>query len=540
MYERDIFPSRHGLETIGFDHRGQSYWNLSPAELVYQAIQRREGRLSNAGALVTRTGKRTGRSPKDKFVVNDPATENTVHWGDVNAPWDPKRFDALQRRMYAYLAERDIFVQDLFVGAHPAHRFVVRVVAELAWHSLFARQLFIRPAVGSTTNLNPDYTVICAPGFLAEPSRDGTNSETFILLNLSQRLILIGGTGYAGEIKKSIFTVMNYVLPLAGVLSMHCSANMGANNDVALFFGLSGTGKTTLSADPERRLIGDDEHGWGDDGIFNFEGGCYAKVIGLSTQDEPQIYGALKFGAVLENVIIAPYTHTCCFDDASLTENTRAAYPLDYIDNACDPAIGGHPNHIVFLTCDAFGVLPPLARLTPEQAMYHFLSGYTAKVAGTEAGMGSEPSATFSTCFGAPFLPLNPRIYADLLGRKIQQHRASVWLLNTGWTGGPFGVGHRIKLRYTRAMVRAALSGALEDVPFQPDPIFGVEVPRSCPDVPRDLLTPRTTWKDPDAYDAKARELATRFAKNFEKFGQVAEEIRGAGPRAEAALVAAG
>jgi len=530
VYEREIFPSRYGLDTVGFDHRGQAFWNLCPAELIFHAVHRREGRLSNSGALVTRTGKRTGRSPKDKFVVCDPATENTVHWGDVNVPMEPKRFDALQRRVYQYLSDRDIFVQDLWVGAHPAHRFTVRVIAELAWHSLFARQLFIRPPVGATANLRPDYTVIAAAHYLADPGRDGVGSETFIILNLAKRLILIGGTGYAGEIKKSIFTVMNYVLPLANVLSMHCSANLGAKKDVALFFGLSGTGKTTLSADPERRLIGDDEHGWGDDGIFNFEGGCYAKVIGLSTQDEPQIYGALRFGAVLENVVIAPYTHTCCFDDASVTENTRAAYPLDYIENACDPSIGSHPSNIVFLTCDAFGVLPPVARLTPEQAMYHFLSGYTAKIAGTEAGMGSEPQATFSTCFGAPFLPLNPSIYADLLGKKIAEHRASVWLVNTGWTGGPFGVGNRIKLRYTRAMIRAILSNHLDDVPYETDPLFGLAVPNQCGDVPRDLLNPRQTWKDPEAYDQKARELAARFAKNFEKFTNVDPQVKAAGP----------
>lgn len=530
MNDIGIFPSRYGLQTIGLEQTGRAYWNLRPAQLVDEAIRRYEAGLSDTGALVARTGKRTGRSPKDKFVVREPSSEQHIAWGDVNRPFEPAKFDALRARVLEHLRTRDLFVQDLYGGAHPQHRLNVRVVTEYAWHSLFARQLFIRPPLEATAEHTPDFTVISAPNFLADPARDGTTSETFILLNFAQKMVLIGGTAYAGEIKKSIFTVLNYLLPLKGVLSMHCSANVGAGGDVALFFGLSGTGKTTLSADPERRLIGDDEHGWADEGVFNFEGGCYAKVVNLSAADEPQIYNAIRFGAVLENVVVDPNTRVGDYKDISITENTRAAYPLHFIANAVEPSIGGHPQNIVFLTCDAFGVLPPIARLTPEQAMYHFLSGYTAKVAGTEAGMGNEPQATFSTCFGAPFWPLHPGVYADLLGKRIANHNARVWLLNTGWSGGPFGVGSRMRLSHTRAMVRAALSGALNDAPTEPHPIFRVNMPKSCPDVPANVLNPRQTWKDPAAYDTKAKELAARFHKNFEKFAAVSPAIKAAGP----------
>jgi len=530
VYEQELFPSRYGLETIGFLHRGQEYWNLSPAALVEEAVRRREGRLTNSGALVTRTGPRTGRSPKDKFIVREPSSDPHIAWGNVNVAMEDERFEKLRQRIFGYLGQRDIFVQDLYAGAHPAQRYNVRVVTELAWHSLFARQLLIRPSIGATTEHSPDVTIVCAAGCKAELGGDGVNSDAFIVLDLSRQLVLIGGTAYAGEIKKSVFTLLNYYLPLSGVLPMHCAANLGEREDVALFFGLSGTGKTTLSADPTRRLIGDDEHGWGRDGVFNFEGGCYAKVIGLSTQDEPQIYRAIRFGTVLENVVVAPYTHTCCFDDASITENTRAGYPLDYIENSCEPALGGHPSNIVFLTCDAFGVLPPISRLTPAQAMYHFLSGYTAKVGGTEAGLGSEPQATFSACFGEPFLPLRPAVYAELLGRKIDQHGTRVWMVNTGWSGGPYGVGSRIKLRFTRAMVHAALNGLLDDVTFQPHAIFQLAVPQNCPNVPPEILDPQKTWRKPDDYERQAFELAGRFERNFTRFPDASAEIQAAGP----------
>lgn len=527
-----INPSRHGLETLGFRHFGRAHWNLTGAALTEDAVRRGEGRMSDRGALVALTGKKTGRSPKDKFVVNEPSSAKHVWWGDVNVAFDATKFDALLQRVLGWLSDRDLYIQDLYAGADPANRLNVRIITEYAWHSLFARQLFIRPPLEALAEHAPDFTVISAPTFHAVPERDGTKSETFIILNLAKRIVLIGGTHYAGEIKKSIFTVMNYVLPLRGVLSMHCSANIGPDGDTALFFGLSGTGKTTLSADPTRRLIGDDEHGWSDAGTFNFEGGCYAKAINLSPVEEPQIFNAIRFGAVCENVVMNPLTRQCDFSDGSLTENTRVAYPLHFIENAVEPSIGGHPQNIVFLTCDAFGVLPPVARLTPEQAMYHFLSGYTAKIAGTEAGLSNEPQVTFSTCFGAPFLVLNPAVYAEMLGQRIAQHKSRVWLVNTGWSGGPYGVGNRMKLRLTRAMVRAALAGQLDDVAYEPHPVFRVAVPRSCPEVPSELLNPRNTWKDAADYDAKARELAARFAKNFEKFPQAAEAIRKAGPYA--------
>jgi phosphoenolpyruvate carboxykinase (ATP) len=524
-----VAPSRYGLEVAGLEQLGPQHWNLRPAALVVHALRRGEALLSDRGALVARTGTRTGRSPRDKFVVRDPSSEAHVHWGGVNVPIDAERFDALQRKVCEHLRGREVFVQDLFAGAHPEHRLRVRVISELAWHALFARQLFIRPGPQETAEHRPDFTVIAVPSCRAEPARDGTRSETFVLLNFARGLVLIGGTAYAGEIKKSIFTVMNYLLPLRGVMSMHCSANQGAGGDVALFFGLSGTGKTTLSADPQRRLIGDDEHGWSDEGVFNFEGGCYAKCINLSAQYEPQIYNAIRFGAVVENVVLDPVDQSVRFEDASITENTRAAYPLDFIENSLEPSIGGHPRNIIFLTCDAFGVLPPVARLTPEQAMYHFLSGYTAKVAGTEAGV-TEPQVTFSTCFGAPFMVLDPAVYADLLGRRIAKHRARAWLLNTGWSGGPHGVGQRIRLPYTRAMVSAILSGALDEVPCETHPVFRVRVPKLCPDVPAEVLDPRATWSDPAAYDARAAELAGRFARNFARFESAAAAIKAAGP----------
>jgi phosphoenolpyruvate carboxykinase (ATP) len=504
--------------------------NLRSAVLVEHAIRRDEARLASNGALVAYTG-RTGRSPKDKFTIKDRVTANQVHWGSVNQPFDADRFDALYERVMEFLQGRELFVQDLYAGADPSYRLPIQVVNEMAWHNLFVRALFIRPTNEEMKSHQAEFTILAAPGFKADPLRDNTNSEAFILVNFTRRIVLIGGTAYAGEMKKSIFGVMNFLLPQRGVFPMHCSANIGRNGKTALFFGLSGTGKTTLSADPERRLIGDDEHGWSPSGVFNFEGGCYAKCIRLSKDKEPQIWNALRFGAVLENVVLAPGSNDPNYDDDSVTENTRAAYPVDYIDNAQIPGIGGHPNHVVFLTADAFGVLPPVSRLTPEQAMYHFLSGYTAKVAGTEAGLGKEPQATFSTCFGAPFLPLAPKVYAGMLGEKLRQHEAKCWLVNTGWQGGKFGIGKRMELAYTRAMVRAIVDGKLDEVDFQVEPAFGLSIPKSVPDVPAQLLNPRNAWADKTAYDQSAAELSARFARNFEQF-DAPPEVRAAGPHA--------
>lgn len=527
---KSVAASRFALDTLGLRHTGQSLWNLRPAALVAESLRRGESTLSDSGAVVATTGKRSGRSPKDKFVVREPSSEAQVYWGDVNKPADAKVFAALKSKMFEFMKARDLFVQDLYAGADAKNRLKVRIITEYAWHSLFARTMFIRPPIEALSDHQPEFTVISMPGCLADPAKDVTNSEAFILLNFAEKLVLIGGTQYAGEIKKSIFTVMNYLLPLKGVMPMHCSANIGPKGDAALFFGLSGTGKTTLSADPTRRLIGDDEHGWSNDGVFNFEGGCYAKAINLSPELEPQIFAAIRFGAVLENVVLDPVTSAPHYEDGSLTENTRAAYPLNYISNAVEPAVGGHPKNIVFLTCDAFGVLPPISRLNREQAMYHFLSGYTAKVAGTEAGV-TEPQVTFSTCFGAPFLPLDPSKYADLLGKKIDQHQPRVWLVNTGWSGGPHGVGKRMRLPYTRAMVNEALAGDLDEAKYATDPIFGLSVPQSCPNVPAEVLNPRSTWADTAAYDAKARDLAQRFIKNFEKFATASAAVKAAGPK---------
>jgi len=519
------------LEDQGIVGTGPQHWNDAYATVAEQALARGEGKLTFRGSLAFLTGKYTGRSPKDKFIVREPSCAEHVDWGAVNQPIDPARFDALYDRVKAHLRGREVWVRDAYVGADPAHRVAIRVVCERAYHALFARHLFVRPAPGELAGHRPEFTIIAVPDFLAEPERDGTRSEVFILLNLAEKVILIGGTQYAGEIKKSAFTLLNYLLPLKGVLPMHCSANIGARGDVALFFGLSGTGKTTLSADADRFLIGDDEHGWGDDGVFNFEGGCYAKCIRLNRFNEPEIFGALRFGTVLENVVLDPLTREPDFADASLTENTRAAYPIDFIPNYVPGGRAGHPDHILFLTCDAFGVLPPLSRLTPDQAMYHFLSGYTAKVAGTERGLGADPEAVFSTCFGAPFLPLPPHRYADLLGAQLRRHRASAWLLNTGWIGGGPGRGQRISLPHTRALVDAVLTGALRDAPFATDPIFGLEYPHLCPGVPPGLLDPRASWPEPAAYDAQAARLADLFRANFARFADVAPEIQAAAPR---------
>ncbi|MCZ8515733.1 phosphoenolpyruvate carboxykinase (ATP) [Paenibacillus filicis] len=527
IHERDVMQAPHSLVTTGTVHL-----NLSADELVRLALSRREGVLSSAQAFRATTGKFTGRSPKDKYIVREASVSEHVAWGPVNQPISEAQFDSLYRKALQYMQDRELFVFDGFAGADDEYRLPIRVVNEYAWHNLFVRQLFIRPDAAELAAHRPQFTVYALPGLKADPASDGTQSETFIIISFERQIVLIGGTEYAGEMKKSIFSVLNYLLPMRGVLPMHCSANAGADGDVALFFGLSGTGKTTLSADPERSLIGDDEHGWSKRGVFNFEGGCYAKCIGLSEAKEPQIWNAIRFGSVLENVVLDPTTGEADYNDGSLTENTRAAYPVDYIPGALIPGIGGHPKVIIFLTADASGVLPPIARLTKEQAMYHFLSGYTSKLAGTERGV-TEPESTFSACFGSPFLPLRPSVYADMLGRKIEEHRVRVYLVNTGWSGGPYGVGQRMKLAYTRAMVTAAINGSIERSAFSADPVFGLAVPEAVEGVPSEVLQPSRTWADHAAYDAKARELAERFSRNFEKFPDAPEAVRKAGPRTE-------
>ncbi len=534
MQEQGRAQSQHGLAAHGIRNANTVWWNLSTPALYEQAVQRHEGLVAHLGPLVTRTGQYTGRSPKDRFIVKEPSTEDTVHWGRVNVPFQPERYEVLRARLTAYLQGRDLFVQDCYTGADPDHKMAIRVINETAWHNLFARNMFIQEHDPEKLAAHdPEYTIIHAPGFLAVPEEDGTNSEAFVILHLGKKEVLIGGTAYAGEIKKSMFSIMNYLLPRKGVLPMHCSANYGeSEDDVALFFGLSGTGKTTLSADSTRTLIGDDEHGWSDNGVFNFEGGCYAKVIRLSPEGEPEIYQTTRrFGTILENVAMDSQRRRLDLDSDAFTENTRASYPIPHIPNATRQLRGGHPRNVLFLTADAFGVLPPVSKLSSAQAMYHFLSGYTAKVAGTERGI-TEPQPNFSACFGAPFLPLDPVTYADLLGEKTRKHDAQVWLVNTGWSGGPFGVGHRMELKHTRAMVRAILDGSLADVPTVEDPVFGVQVPESCPHVPSEILQPRNTWEDKDAYDAQAAKLAGMFTDNFQHFqGRVSDEVAGAGPK---------
>lgn len=508
------------------------YANLPVARLVEMAVQRGEGMMTDRGALNALTGKFTGRSPKDKFVVDEASVHDKVNWGPVNQPITPEKFQVLYQDVMEYLQTKELFVFDGFAGADETYRLPIRVVNEYAWHNLFARQLFIRPSAEELAAHKAEFTVVYAPTFKANPEVHGTNSETFIITSFEQKTVLIGGTEYAGEMKKSIFSVMNLLLPEQNVLSMHCSANVGKDGDVALFFGLSGTGKTTLSADPDRFLIGDDEHGWSDNGVFNIEGGCYAKCIRLSEEGEPQIWKAIQFGTVLENVEVDPETREANYDSDKYTENTRAAYPVEAIPGAVIPGVGGHPNVIIFLTADSFGVLPPISKLTREQAMYHFLSGYTSKMAGTERGV-TTPQTEFSTCFGSPFLPLHPVVYAEMLGKKIDERDVQVYLVNTGWTGGPVGVGKRMKLSYTRAMVTAALNGELAKVDYVADPTFGVQVPTSCPNVPAEVLLPRNTWKDKDAYDKQARDLANRFIENFQKKFPNAAEIAAAGPKVQ-------
>ncbi len=519
------------LSHAGLTHVGTVHHNLSTGELYEHAVRNGEAQIGHLGPLMVGTGKYTGRSANDKFVVDDPVSHDDIWWGEVNRPFAPADFEQVLYGLGSYLQNRDVYVQDCHAGADPEHRIDVRVITEHAWHSLFARTMFIRefdPDV--LADFAPDWTVVHCPGFHAEPSRDNTHSEAFILLDLGRRMVVIGGTSYAGEIKKAIFTVMNHLLPKKGVLSLHSSANVGRDGDSAVFFGLSGTGKTTLSTEADRAMIGDDEIAWDDKGIFNIEGGCYAKMIRLSDTAEPEIYRTTRrFGTVLENVTFDPDTHRIDLDHAT-TENTRGAYPLTHLDNVDPTSMADHPRHIFMLTADAFGILPPIARLTPEQARYHFISGYTAKVAGTERGV-KEPQTTFSACFGAPFMPLHPTVYADLLGDKIDQHDVQVWLINTGWVGGPYGVGERFPISTSRAVIRAAIDGDLDDVPTRTDPTFGFAVPTHVPGVADDQLDPRSTWDDPDAYDDAAHDLAARFVKNFDEFTDVAgADLVAAGP----------
>jgi phosphoenolpyruvate carboxykinase (ATP) len=521
------------VASLGIRNIEDAYWNLTPAELVEETIIRGEGVLTNTGALAVDTGKFTGRSPKDKFIVCDETTEKTIWWGDINIKFTPEKFDKLYEKVCSYLQGKTIYVRDSYACADPKYRLNVRVITESPWQNLFANNLFLRPTRDEILKTsNADWAIVCAPGFHADPEKDGTRQGNFTIINFKKKIILIGGSAYTGEIKKGIFSVLNYVLPHEKkVLSMHCSANIGKNTDTAIFFGLSGTGKTTLSADPNRGLIGDDEHGWADQTVFNFEGGCYAKCVNLSHEKEPQIFNAVRFGALVENIEFYDGTTTVDYDNISKTENTRAAYPINHIDNAVEPSIAGIPKNIFFLTCDAFGVLPPISKLSAGQAMYHFISGYTAKVAGTEVGI-TEPTTTFSACFGKAFLPLHPTKYAELLGEKLKKNKVNVWLVNTGWSGGSYGVGSRMKLSFTRAMITAALNGELDKVDFETMPVFGLSMPKSCPGVPNEILNPRNTWGDKNEFDAKMNTLAASFVKNFAQYAEFAnEEILKAAPK---------
>lgn len=524
------------LASIGLAEIGVAHWNLTPSELVEETLLNGEGTLTDTGALAIDTGEFTGRSPKDKFVVYDENTKDSVWWGDVNNRFESEAFDKLYNRVCAYLNGSHVFVRDSYACADPQYRLNIRVINEYSWSNLFAHNLFLRPTAEEIQDFNPEWHIVNAPGFKADPAIDRTRQHNFTIINFTKKIILIGGSGYTGEIKKGIFSVLNYVLPHEkGVLSMHCSANVGSNNDTAVFFGLSGTGKTTLSADPDRRLIGDDEHGWSANSVFNFEGGCYAKCIDLSKEKEPQIFDAIRFGALLENINYFEGSRTVDYTNVAKTENTRVAYPIYLIDNIMEPSVGDVPKNIFFLTADAFGVLPPISRLTTEQAMYHFISGYTAKVAGTEVGV-TEPQVTFSACFGKAFLPLHPTRYAELLGKKLKETKVNVWLVNTGWCGGPYGIGNRIKLKYTRSLITAALNGELDHVNYVQTPFFGLSTPVSCPDVPSELLFPRNAWPDKEMFDQKASELAEKFVKNFEQYADFAnDEIKAASPKIGAA-----
>jgi phosphoenolpyruvate carboxykinase (ATP) len=525
-----MMMSRKALEEYGLVNLGTIHWNLPPAVLVEQALARGEGQLAANGVFSATTGSHTGRSPKDKFIVSSDESAARIWWGENNHPMTRETFEIVRRSLADYLQGRDVYVVDAAAGADPHYRLPIQVITELAWHNLFAQQLFLRRKEEDATSKRPGFTILCVPQFRTNPQAHGTRSDAAIIIDFEERLVLIAGTQYAGEMKKSIFTVLNFLLPAEGVLPMHCSTNVGPEGDVALFFGLSGTGKTSLSADPHRRLIGDDEHGWGDNGVFNFEGGCYAKCINLSQEYEPQIWNAARFGAVYENVVLNEKTREPDYADASLTENTRIAYPIDHIDNVIASGMAGHPSAVIFLSADSFGVLPPISLLSTEQAMYYFLSGYTSKLAGTEAGV-TTPQATFSSCFGAAFLPRRPGEYANLLRERIERHQVRCYLLNTGWTGGPYGTGSRININYTRAMVRAAISGEVDHAELVTEPFFGLSIPTACSDVPSSLLIPRDTWADKDAYDAQAKKLADLFKKNFAQFSLPSEAVRNAGPR---------
>ena len=525
MIEFGIKSTKSSLASIGIKQVREAHWNLSPSELTEAALQNMEGVLSETGALMCDTGRFTGRSPKDRYIVKDELTAENVWWGDINIPISSENFERLHAKMLGFLADKKVYVRDAYAGADKTHRIKLRVVNTEAWHNLFCYNMFIRPEEYQLKTFEPNFTIINCPGFEADPETDGTRQANFAIINLTKRIILIGGTGYSGEMKKGIFSVLNYLLPINdSVFPMHCSANIGKENrDTAIFFGLSGTGKTTLSADPNRLLIGDDEHGWTDSNVFNFEGGCYAKTIGLTEENEPEIYQAIKFGAILENTRFFSEDRKVDFDNTSVTENTRVSYPLGHIPNAVSPSIGGIPKNIFFLTCDAFGVIPPIQRLSTSQAMYHFISGYTSKVAGTEDGI-TEPVPVFSACFGAPFMPLHPAKYAELLGKKLDANNTNVWLVNTGWTNGPYGVGSRIKLKYTRSMITAALNGVLNNVGYRTHSLFGAEIPTTCPGVPSEILSPRETWKDDEAFYKKANELVIKFQRNFDKYRDESDE----------------
>ena len=532
MPQNNDVSATQDLGYLGFSASLKSHFNLSPERLTEISLEKGMGRLTDNGTLAINTGEFTGRSPKDRFIVKDSITSEHVWWGDVNIPFDSAKFQALKKKLVTYLGDKEVYVRDAYACAHPDFELNVRVVAELPWSSLFAYNMFMRPDAEQLKNFKADWHVLCAPGFKADPAVDGTRQANFAIVDFSEKTIIIGGTGYTGEIKKGIFSVLNFILPHDHkVLSMHCSANVGTEGDTAVFFGLSGTGKTTLSSDPERRLIGDDEHGWAGDTVFNFEGGCYAKTINLDPEGEPQIFNAIKPGALLENIGFKEGTNEVDYASTSITENTRVSYPIFHIDNIMEPSRGKNVKNIFFLTADAFGTLPPISKLTKGQAMYYFISGYTAKVAGTEAGV-TEPVAAFSACFGAPFMPLHPTVYAEMLGKKMEASDLNVWLVNTGWSGGAYGTGNRIKLRYTRSMISAAMEGDLAKVDFKTHPIFGLEMPVTCPEVPVEILDPRNTWADKEAYVIRAQDLADRFNKNFEKFKENAsDEILSAAPK---------
>ncbi|MEQ8471480.1 MAG: phosphoenolpyruvate carboxykinase (ATP) [Marinoscillum sp.] len=524
MKEFGIKSDKAGLSDIGINQVSEAYWNLSPSQLTEISLQKNEGHLADSGALMCDTGEFTGRSPKDRYFVKDATNADTIWWGDINIGISQEKFDRLHAKMIGYLSDKKVYVRDAYAGADKTHRIKLRVVNTVAWHNLFCHNMFIQPEIYQLKSFVPNFTIINCPGFEADPATDGTRQKNFSIINLKERIILIGGTGYSGEMKKGIFSVLNYLLPINdNVFPMHCSANMGKKRrDTAIFFGLSGTGKTTLSADPDRLLIGDDEHGWTSSNVFNFEGGCYAKTIGLDKENEPDILNAIKFGAILENTRFKEDTREVDFDNTSVTQNTRVSYPLSHISGIVKPSIGGIPKNIFFLTCDAFGVMPPIQRLSAGQAMYHFISGYTSKVAGTEEGV-TEPSPVFSACFGAPFMPLHPTRYAELLGQKLKEHQSRVWLVNTGWTGGAYGVGSRIKLKFTRAMISAALSGVLENVGYRTHSLFGAEIPMTCPDVPAALLSPRETWKNDEGFYKQANALVRKFQANFDQYREAAD-----------------